>query len=68
MIAKFERVMTKLTTLGQDREALIDCSDVIPGSSRLNHEAMLPAGKTMKDIEPAVGYPNILLYLIIERQ
>nr|AFK91530.1 manganese peroxidase 2 [Cerrena unicolor]AFR51951.1 manganese peroxidase 2 [Cerrena unicolor] len=62
MIAKFERVMTKLTTLGQDRGALIDCSDVIPGSSRLNHEAMLPAGKTMKDIEPAcalIPFPSL---------
>ena len=56
MVTKFERVMAKLATLGQNPRQLVDCSEVIPvpAVSRLP-PATLPAGKTLRDIEAAVS-------------
>ncbi|KAK7688385.1 hypothetical protein QCA50_008758 [Cerrena zonata] len=62
MIAKFERVMAKLTALGQNMEELVDCTDVIPIPSKLSRQARLPAGKTMSDVEPAcasIPFPSL---------
>ena len=49
--------MAKLAVLGQRREDLIDCSDVIPVPVPLpaNAGPHLPAGLTQKDIQQAVS-------------
>ena len=54
MVTKFERVMVKLATLGQNPRELTDCSEVIPVPAAVKLPApTLPAGKTLKDIEAA---------------
>ena len=55
MVTKFERVMVKLATLGQNPRALTDCSDVIPVPANVRlPPATLPAGKSLRDVEAAV--------------
>ncbi|KAI0672336.1 heme peroxidase [Trametes maxima] len=52
MVRRFEAAMAKMAVLGQDVNALIDCSDVIPEpKANLSNVANLPAGKTLEDIE-----------------
>ncbi|KAL4245328.1 Peroxidase [Abortiporus biennis] len=52
MVSKFEAVMAKLAVLGQNPRKLVDCSEVIPVPSvAKSKSAVLPAGKTLKDIE-----------------
>ena len=54
MVTKFERVMSKLATLGQNPRALTDCSEVIPVPAAVKLPApTLPAGKSLKDVEAA---------------
>ncbi|KAJ6550426.1 heme peroxidase [Mycena vulgaris] len=53
MTSKFRKAMAKLATLGQIREFLTDCSDVIPTAPPLTKAPSLPAGKSMGDIEAA---------------
>ncbi|KAF7342476.1 Peroxidase [Mycena venus] len=53
MTQKFHAAMSKLATLGQIRELLTDCSDVIPTASPLTKEPFLPAGKKLSDIQSA---------------
>ncbi|KAF7291422.1 Peroxidase [Mycena indigotica] len=55
MIGRFRAAMAKLATLGQIRALLTDCSDVIPVPKPLpaGSTPMLPAGKTMKDVQAA---------------
>ncbi|CAL1697138.1 unnamed protein product [Somion occarium] len=53
MIEKFQRVMAKLSTLGQDTDKLTDCSEVIPVPSRVNRLATLPPGKSRGDVQAA---------------
>jgi len=54
MISKFEAAMSKLAVLGHDTRTLVDCSEVIPVPSKAKlNAAVLPAGKTLKDIEHA---------------
>ncbi len=55
MVSKFEKVMVKLATLGQNPRALTDCSEVIPVPKNVRlPPPTLPAGKTLKDVEAAV--------------
>ncbi|KAJ6563979.1 manganese peroxidase isozyme precursor [Mycena capillaripes] len=53
MTTKFRAAMSKLATLGQIRELLTDCSDVIPTAAPLTKGPSLPAGKSMADIQAA---------------
>ena len=64
MVRKFEAVMSKLATLGQNPRALTDCSEVIPVPKTARLPApTLPAGKTLKDVQAAVGVVNLSLTL-----
>ena len=52
MVSKFEAAMAKMTVLGHNPRALIDCSDVIPVPPKAkSNTGFIPAGKTAKDIE-----------------
>ncbi|KAI0356936.1 manganese-repressed peroxidase [Trametes cingulata] len=52
MVTQFEAVMAKMALLGQDASKLVDCSEVIPQpKAAAATVAVLPAGKTMEDIE-----------------
>ena len=52
----FQFIFTAIATLGQDMDALTDCSDVIPAPKPLaNTNSFLPAGKQMSDLETAVS-------------
>ena len=53
MLARFQQVMKKLSTLGFDQSTLTDCSDVIPVPTGTVRDPFLPAGKSMSDIEAA---------------
>ncbi|ESK91435.1 manganese peroxidase [Moniliophthora roreri MCA 2997] len=53
MQTRFRDAMSKLALLGQKRENLVDCSEIIPTPKTLTSKPFLPAGKSMKDIEPA---------------
>ncbi|KAK1225251.1 fungal class II heme-containing peroxidase [Marasmius sp. AFHP31] len=53
MQSEFQAAMDKLSTLGQDRNQLIDCSEVIPDPPSLSANPHLPAGLSMNDIEQA---------------
>ena len=54
--------MSKLATLGQNPRALTDCSEVIPVPKAVKLPApTLPAGKTLKNIQAAVGVANLSL-------
>ncbi|KAJ7211306.1 manganese peroxidase [Mycena pura] len=52
MAASFKQAMAKLAVLGQDRNKLIDCSDVVPSTVQAYVKpATFPATKTAKDLE-----------------
>ncbi|KAI0812400.1 Trametes Cervina lignin peroxidase [Irpex lacteus] len=51
MVNNFQAAMSKLSTLGQTGNNLIDCSDVIPVPIAAKFTATLPPGKTMADID-----------------
>ncbi|KAJ7190001.1 manganese peroxidase [Mycena pura] len=52
MAASFQAAMAKLAVLGQDRNKLIDCSDVVPATVQAHVKpATFPATKTAKDLE-----------------
>jgi manganese peroxidase len=51
----FKAAMLKLSTLGQNTNSLIDCSEVIPVPRPLVGQPHLPAGQTKTDIEQAVS-------------
>jgi len=53
MATAFRSAMAKMAILGQNRNALVDCSDVIPQTIPLNRAATFPAGKSNRDIEQA---------------
>ncbi|KAJ6556241.1 manganese peroxidase isozyme precursor [Mycena capillaripes] len=53
MTTKFRAAMAKMATLGQNRNLLTDCSDVIPVPATLTTKPFLPAGKTLKDVQVA---------------
>ncbi|KAJ7837997.1 heme peroxidase [Mycena olivaceomarginata] len=53
MTTKFRAAMAKMATLGQNRNSLTDCSDVIPVPKTLTTKLFLPAGKTHKDVQVA---------------
>ncbi|KAL0581814.1 fungal class II heme-containing peroxidase [Marasmius crinis-equi] len=53
MQSEFQAAMIKLSTLGQDRSKLVDCSDVIPVPPPLVGQPHLPAGLKQDDIEQA---------------
>ncbi|KAJ6578484.1 manganese peroxidase isozyme precursor [Mycena capillaripes] len=53
MTSKFRAAMSKMATLGQIRELLTDCSEVIPVPKTLTTKPFLPAGKTIKDVQVA---------------
>ncbi|KAJ7846880.1 heme peroxidase [Mycena olivaceomarginata] len=51
MTTKFRAAMAKMATLGQNRNSLTDCSDVIPVPKTLTTKLFLPARKTHKDVQ-----------------
>ncbi|KAF8056549.1 putative versatile peroxidase [Lyophyllum atratum] len=53
MQSAFKAAMLKLSLLGQNHAAMIDCSEVIPIPASLKTSAHLPAGKARSDIEQA---------------
>nr|VWO95036.1 Uncharacterized protein [Ganoderma boninense] len=54
MVSKFEAVMAKLATLGQNPAELTDCSEVIPVPASVQLPApTLPAGKSLADVQAA---------------
>ncbi|KAK7056144.1 peroxidase [Favolaschia claudopus] len=53
MTSKFRAAMQKMTVLGQNRNLLTDCSDVIPVPKTLTTKPFLPAGKTQRDVQVA---------------
>ncbi|KAF9268809.1 heme peroxidase [Marasmius fiardii PR-910] len=52
---EFQAAMIKLSTLGHNRDQLIDCLDVIPVSAPLAGSPHLPAGLSMNNIEQTVS-------------
>ena len=57
MIQKFEQTVLKMSLLGFDKSKLTDCSDIIPAPKAQNFGAsVFPAGKSLADVEQAVGY------------
>ncbi|KAH9934460.1 heme peroxidase [Epithele typhae] len=54
MMDRFTAAMKKMTVLGNDASALVDCSEVIPTpAAAASQTAYIPAGKNQSDIEPA---------------
>ncbi|THH09970.1 hypothetical protein EW146_g8523 [Bondarzewia mesenterica] len=54
MVSKFEKVMSRLAVVGHNRNALVDCSEVIPVPKAVKLPAVtLPAGKTLRDVQAA---------------
>ncbi|KAJ6571094.1 manganese peroxidase isozyme precursor [Mycena capillaripes] len=51
MTTKFRAAMSKMAILGQSRDLLTDCSEVIPTPKSVSTTPTLPAGKTLDDIE-----------------
>ena len=61
MVIRFQAAMAKLAVLGQNVDALTDCSEVIPiPSVAQSNVGTLPAGKTLQDIEGSVSVVHIL--------
>ncbi|KAI1791340.1 manganese peroxidase [Ganoderma leucocontextum] len=63
MLASFEEVMKKLSTLGFDRSALTDCSDVIPTATGTVADPFIPAGLSLDDLQPACSetpFPTVV--------
>ena len=57
--ADFQFIFTAISTLGQNMDDMIDCSDVIPAPAPVNFGATrFPAGKTIRDVEAAVSAPT----------
>ncbi|KAI0093324.1 lignin peroxidase [Irpex rosettiformis] len=63
MVSKFETVMAKLATVGQDPNRLIDCSDVIPVPPAAKVQTgSFPPGKSKADVQSACAatpFPNL---------
>ncbi|KAI0630542.1 fungal ligninase [Trametes polyzona] len=53
MVVKFVQTVKKLSLLGFSEASLTDCSDVIPVPSGSPAAGVLPAGKSLSDIEAA---------------
>ncbi|KAG9219707.1 hypothetical protein CCMSSC00406_0005971 [Pleurotus cornucopiae] len=50
---RFSDTLFKMSMLGQNQDAMIDCSDVIPVPAALVTKPHLPAGKSKTDVEQA---------------
>ncbi|KAI0820293.1 heme peroxidase [Trametes gibbosa] len=62
MVVKFVQTVKKLSLLGFDESSLTDCSDVIPVPSGSPAAGVLPAGKSLDDIDAscsATPFPTI---------
>lgn len=63
MVSRFESAMAKMAVLGHNPRSLVDCSEVIPvPKAAKSNVAVLPAGKTLKDIEQScksTPFPSI---------
>ncbi|KZV94806.1 manganese peroxidase 3 [Exidia glandulosa HHB12029] len=63
MAKEFAKAMAKLAILGQNPAKLTDCTELIPQAKPLKRKtAVIPAGKTRKDIEVSCPYnrfPNL---------
>ncbi|KII86318.1 hypothetical protein PLICRDRAFT_43914 [Plicaturopsis crispa FD-325 SS-3] len=62
MQSKFAAAMVKMSVLGHTIDKLTDCSEVIPTPAAVATRPHLPAGKHMRDIEPACSatpYPTL---------
>lgn len=63
MVSKFEKAMAKMAVLGQDRNTLTDCSEVIPMARKAkSNTAYYPPGKCAEDIEHSVCNSAKLLW------
>ena len=51
---RFQFIFEAMGQLGQDVDALTDCSDVLPIPPALKTDPHFPAGKTLNDVEQAV--------------
>nr|CAA50060.1 peroxidase [Coprinopsis cinerea] len=59
---RYRAAMAKMSVLGFDRNALTDCSDVIPSAVSNNAAPVIPGGLTVDDIEvscPSEPFPEI---------
>ncbi|KAJ7666360.1 manganese peroxidase isozyme precursor [Mycena rosella] len=62
MAANFRAAMAKMAILGQDRNLLTDCSEVIPTPKAVSNTPTLPAGKSRTDIQgscSATPFPSL---------
>ncbi|KAG6886285.1 hypothetical protein C0993_006695 [Termitomyces sp. T159_Od127] len=53
MQTEFADAMLKMSLLGQNKENMVDCSEVLPVPPKLKADPHLPAGEDMNDIEQA---------------
>ena len=64
LVSDFQFIFLALTQLGQNPDAMVDCSDVIPISKPAPNNtpgfSFFPAGKTMADVEQAVCFCTAL--------
>ena len=62
MMSRFKVAMAKLAVLGHDTRTLVDCSEVIPQpATAKTTTALLPAGKTLADVQGAVRSADVTL-------
>jgi hypothetical protein len=62
MTTQFKAVMAKLQVLGQSRDNLIDCSDVVPVPKPFTQNIKFPASFSQKDVQvacKALKFPTI---------
>ena len=53
MMSNFATAMKKLAVVGQDVNALVDCSELIPAPPPLNVAVTFPAGSDASDVQQA---------------
>lgn len=67
MQSAFKAAMLKLSTLGQNLNNMVDCSDIIPVPKALPASAAphFPAGVTQNDVEQAVRLPDFVVRVFL---
>ncbi|SRR6266851_897426 len=60
MRTTFAKYMADVATLGQDKDKMVDCSDVIPIPKTPVGKPHLPAGCSLNDIEQSVRAPSLI--------
>jgi hypothetical protein len=59
MSKAFGDAMLKLSFIGQDKNKLVDCSEVIPQAKPLKTKAYIPGNLTVADIQKTVSLFDI---------